>query len=44
LVKGDMILVPEKTAHSVTQVDGKLVLMSMHLPHPAPVPATPTAP
>jgi mannose-6-phosphate isomerase-like protein (cupin superfamily) len=43
LVKGDMILVPEKAAHSVTQVDGKLVLMSMHLPHPAPVPATPTA-
>ena len=41
LVKGDMILVPENTAHSVTQVDGKLVLMSMHLPHPAPVPATP---
>ncbi len=40
LVKGDMILVPENTAHSVTQVDGKLVLMSMHLPHPAPVPAT----
>jgi mannose-6-phosphate isomerase-like protein (cupin superfamily) len=41
LVKGDMILVPENTAHSVTQVDGKLVLMSLHLPHPAPVPAPP---
>jgi mannose-6-phosphate isomerase-like protein (cupin superfamily) len=34
LVKGDMILVPENTAHSVTQVDGKLVLMSLHLPLP----------
>ena len=41
LVKGDMILIPENTAHSVTQVDGKLVLMSMHLPHPEPVPAAP---
>ena len=41
IAKGDMILIPENTAHSVTQVDGKLVLMSMHLPHPAPVPAVP---
>jgi mannose-6-phosphate isomerase-like protein (cupin superfamily) len=41
LAKGDMILVPENTAHSVTQIEGKLVLMSMHLPHPAMVPATP---
>lgn len=40
LVKGDMILVPENTPHAVTQVDGKLVLMSMHLPHPAPAPTT----
>jgi mannose-6-phosphate isomerase-like protein (cupin superfamily) len=39
LVKGDMVLVPENTAHSVTQVDGKLVLMSLHLPRPAPPPA-----
>ncbi len=38
LVKGDMILVPEGTPHAVTQVDGRLVLMSMHLPHPAPPP------
>jgi mannose-6-phosphate isomerase-like protein (cupin superfamily) len=43
LVKGDMILVPENTAHSVTQVDGKLVLMSMHLPRPAPLPAIPAS-
>jgi mannose-6-phosphate isomerase-like protein (cupin superfamily) len=37
LSKGDLILVPENTAHSVTQVEGKLVLMSMHLPRPAAV-------
>lgn len=39
LVKGDMILVPENVPHSVTQVDGKLVMMTMHLPRPAPTPA-----
>ncbi len=33
LVKGDMVLIPENTVHAVTQVDGRLVLMSMHLPH-----------
>jgi mannose-6-phosphate isomerase-like protein (cupin superfamily) len=40
LVRGDMVLVPENTPHAVTQVDGMLVLMSMHLPRPAPA-ATP---
>jgi mannose-6-phosphate isomerase-like protein (cupin superfamily) len=35
LSKGDMVLIPENLAHSVTQTDGKLVLMSMHLPQPA---------
>ena len=39
LAKGDMVMVPENTAHSVTAVDGKLVLMSLHLPRPAPAPA-----
>jgi mannose-6-phosphate isomerase-like protein (cupin superfamily) len=39
MLKGDMLLVPENTAHSVTQVDGRLVLMSLHLPLPAPMPA-----
>jgi mannose-6-phosphate isomerase-like protein (cupin superfamily) len=38
LVKGDMLLIPENTVHAVTQVDGRLVLMSMHLPHVAVVP------
>jgi mannose-6-phosphate isomerase-like protein (cupin superfamily) len=36
LAKGDMVLVPENAAHAVTQVDGKIVLLSMHLPHPSP--------
>jgi mannose-6-phosphate isomerase-like protein (cupin superfamily) len=44
LAKGDMIMVPENTAHSVTQVDGKLVLMSLHLPRPAAAAAVPTSP
>jgi mannose-6-phosphate isomerase-like protein (cupin superfamily) len=43
LAKGDMIMVPENTGHSVTAVDGKLVLMSLHLPRPAPTPSSPPA-
>lgn len=39
LAKGDMVLVPENTAHAVTAVDGKLVMMSLHLPRPAAAPA-----
>src|SRR5262245_22943426 len=33
LSKGDFVMVPEKTAHWFTQIDGTLVLMSIHLPH-----------
>ena len=33
LAKGDWVMVPEKTAHWFTQIDGTLVLMSIHLPH-----------
>ncbi len=44
LVKGDMLMVPENTAHSVTQVEGTLVLMSLHLPRPAPAPTPMAAP
>lgn len=33
IAKGDWILVPEKTPHWFTGIDGTLVLMSMHLPH-----------
>jgi uncharacterized protein GlcG (DUF336 family)/mannose-6-phosphate isomerase-like protein (cupin superfamily) len=34
LAKGDMLLVPPYTPHAVTQVDGRIILMSMHLPVP----------
>jgi mannose-6-phosphate isomerase-like protein (cupin superfamily) len=40
--KGDMIMIPPNTAHYVSQVHGKLVLWSMHLPM-LPVPAAGTA-
>lgn len=51
--KGDMIMIPENTAHRVSQVDGKLVLWSVILPHQtaastpaatATAPSTPPAP
>jgi|SRR5215510_3457552 len=35
IAKGDWVMVPEKTAHWFTQIDGTLVLMSIHLPHAA---------
>ena len=35
LAKGDWVMVPEKTAHWFTQIEGTLVLMSIHLPHSA---------
>lgn len=30
--KGDYVLIPENTAHSFTQVEGRLVIMSVHVP------------
>ncbi len=33
VTKGDWIMVPEKTPHWFTKIDGTLVLMSIHLPH-----------
>ena len=33
IAKGDFVMVPEKTAHWFSQIDGTLVLMSIHLPH-----------
>jgi mannose-6-phosphate isomerase-like protein (cupin superfamily) len=33
MAKGDWVIVPEKTAHWFTQIEGTLVLMSIHLPH-----------
>ena len=35
VAKGDWVMVPEKTAHWFTQIEGTLVLMSIHLPHAA---------
>ena len=32
IAKGDYILIPENTAHSFTQVEGRLVIMSVHVP------------
>jgi mannose-6-phosphate isomerase-like protein (cupin superfamily) len=34
--KGDMIMIPENTAHTVSEVNGRLVLWALHLPGPAP--------
>ena len=36
IVKGDCVLIPENTAHSFTQVEGRLVIMSVHLPRGGP--------
>ncbi len=33
VAKGDVIVVPEKTPHWFTRIDGALVLMSLHVPH-----------
>jgi quercetin dioxygenase-like cupin family protein len=32
IAKGDYALIPENTAHSFTQVEGTLVIMSVHMP------------
>jgi mannose-6-phosphate isomerase-like protein (cupin superfamily) len=32
LKKGDILLVPAKAAHEVTQVEGKIAMMSVHIP------------
>lgn len=36
VAKGDVILVPENTPHGFTDIDGALVLMSLHVPQPSP--------
>jgi mannose-6-phosphate isomerase-like protein (cupin superfamily) len=33
LAPGDFVMVPEKTPHWFTAIDGALVLMSLHVPH-----------
>jgi hypothetical protein len=39
LAKGDVVMLPENSPHAITEVEGKLVMLSLHLPHPAAVPA-----
>ncbi len=34
VAKGDVLFVPQNTPHQVVQVDGALVLISMHVPRP----------
>jgi mannose-6-phosphate isomerase-like protein (cupin superfamily) len=41
VAKGDFVIVPEGQPHWFSQIDGTVVLMSLHLPH-APKPATTT--
>ena len=36
--KGDFIIVPENTAHWISKINGKLVLMSLHIPRPLSTP------
>ena len=33
ITKGDWVMVPEKTPHWFSQVEGTITLMSIHLPH-----------
>jgi mannose-6-phosphate isomerase-like protein (cupin superfamily) len=35
IAKGDWVMVPEKTAHWFQDIEGTIVLMSIHLPHAA---------
>lgn len=36
VAKGDFIMVPENTPHWFSAINGTLVLMSVHVPHPVP--------
>jgi mannose-6-phosphate isomerase-like protein (cupin superfamily) len=38
VTKGDMIMIPPNTPHTVSEVNGKLVLWSMHMPLPESTP------
>jgi mannose-6-phosphate isomerase-like protein (cupin superfamily) len=44
VAKGDMVMVPPATAHRLSQVNGRLVYMSMHLPLHPKLPATASKP
>lgn len=38
LAKGDMLIIPENTAHWFNSIDGKLVLVTLHVPRTAAAP------
>lgn len=38
LAKGDMLIIPENTAHWFNSIDGKLVLLTLHVPRAAAAP------
>jgi mannose-6-phosphate isomerase-like protein (cupin superfamily) len=40
VTKGDMIMIPPNTPHTVSQVDQRLVFWSMHMPMPKGTPST----
>ena len=40
LAKGDWVIVPEKTPHWFSQIEGTLVLMSIHVPHATGTPSS----
>ena len=40
VAKGDFVIVPENTPHWFSQIDGALVLMSLHLPRAVSASAT----
>lgn len=39
VAKGDFIIVPENTPHWFSEINGTIVLMSIHIPRPVPAPA-----
>lgn len=39
VAKGDFIIVPENTPHWFSEINGTIVLMSIHIPRPVPEPA-----
>jgi len=38
IAKGDIIMIPENTAHTVSEVNGTLAVWTLHLPDPGPNP------
>ena len=38
IAKGDFIFIPENTPHWISAIDGTIILVSLHVPRPAPAP------